>query len=381
MSYLIYSLTILLLTVGFIASYFDLKKGIIPNNLIIKAFLLGFLFYLFFFFYDLYFLQTKEIIDYLPIALLNGFIGVIIGYLLWNFNFWSAGDGKLFGLYSFLLPLEFYSEAYINYFPSFSLLVNLFIPLIVFLIIKVLIYAIKKRKYLFKKLKETHFWEKEKLIKFLFKFISLFSNFLFFIILIQGIYLGTGYFGFKTNPFLVFIPLVLFFKIFRKVIEKNEKFQVVKYIVILPFLGYLLAEGDYQNMIYYFRMVIFFMAIFYLLKKSLNLYVSEEETKEVKAINVEKGMILTKEWKDYFSEKITKLDKKGKDEHFKKMSAEGLTKRQAQIIRELFNNDSNYTIEICNYFPFAPFLLMSALISITTSSSFIPLLNSLLKLL
>jgi Flp pilus assembly protein protease CpaA len=364
--------------VGITASYFDVKKGIIPNNLILRGFTLGFLFYLSFFFYDLYFLETKEIINYLPPTLLNGVIGIIIGYLLWNFNFWSAGDGKLFGLYSFLLPLEFYSEAYINYFPAFSLLVNLFIPLIIFLVIKMLIYGIKKKEYLFKKVKKTHFWEKDKLIKFLFKFIALFSNFLFFIITIRGVYFLFGYFEIRINPFFVFIPLILLFKFLREKTKNNKKSQVVRYIVILIFLGYLLIERDYQIIIYYSRMAILFMSIFFLLKKSLNFYIKEEEIKEIRAKNVKKGMILTKEWKNYFSKKITKLDKKGKDKHFKKMSAEGLTNRQAQIIRELFNDDPNYTIEICNSFPFAPFLLMSALISIMTSSSFIPVLRILL---
>ncbi len=56
--------------------------------------------------------------------IINGSIAFTVGYLLWHFNFWAAGDAKLFSIYSLLIPLEYYSKNYIRYFSSSMLLVD-----------------------------------------------------------------------------------------------------------------------------------------------------------------------------------------------------------------------------------------------------------------
>ena len=66
-----------------------------------------------------------------------------MGFLLWRFRLWSAGDTKLFTLYALLVPLDFYSKSFVFYFPSFNLLINLFIPLLLVLILNALVFAVK----------------------------------------------------------------------------------------------------------------------------------------------------------------------------------------------------------------------------------------------
>lgn len=144
-------------------------------------------------------------------------------------------------------------------------------------------------------------------------------------------------------------------------------------------LGYYLRVENYQIIIDQFKIVIFFIFLFVLVRRALNFYIAKEETVGVKAKDVEKGMILTKEWKQHFSEKISKLNKNDKHIHFEEVDPEGLTKRQAGIIRELFEDDPKYTVQVLNSFPFAPFMLFASLISIATSSSFIPLLGDLIR--
>lgn len=65
--------------------------------------------------------------DYLLAVLLNGAMGFACGYALWKLRVWSAGDSKLFFLFAFLVPLEFYSGSFMAVFPAFSLLVNIFL--------------------------------------------------------------------------------------------------------------------------------------------------------------------------------------------------------------------------------------------------------------
>lgn len=64
---------------------------------------------------------------------LNVALGWLVGYGLWHFDLWSAGDGKLFGVLCMLVSPGICQRTYVPYFPGFSLLLNTF--LCVFLII------------------------------------------------------------------------------------------------------------------------------------------------------------------------------------------------------------------------------------------------------
>lgn len=379
MQYLIPSFVTVLLVIGIISSYFDLKKGVIPNKLIFWGFAMGVLLYLFFFFYNIFYLQSAALHNYLPAALLNGIIAILVGYALWSFKFWSAGDGKLFGLYGFLLPLEFYSKTYVDYFPGFVILVNLFIPLLLLMFFKLLISMFRKREKLYSFVSESQFWKKKNLLKLLGKIFGIFLDLLLVIVIIRFIFVFFARIGMPINGFLVFFMLIAAVYGFNKLKVKWPKIKIIQYTIIIIYFGRLLVEGDFQSVVLYLRMVVFFMIFLGLLRKVLLFYVQNEETKMIPAAQLKEGMILTKQWKKYFQEKISKMNKNDKHIHFRRLGAEGLTARQAEIFKELFFDDPKFKVEICNVIPFAPFLLLSALISITTSSSFLPLFDQLLK--
>lgn len=379
MQYLIPSFVTVLLVIGIISSYFDLKKGVIPNKLIFWGFAMGVLLYLFFFFYNIFYLQSAALHNYLPAALLNGIIAILVGYALWSFKFWSAGDGKLFGLYGFLLPLEFYSKTYVDYFPGFVILVNLFIPLLLLMFFKLLISMFRKREKLYSFVNESQFWKKKNLLKLLGKIFGIFLDLLLVIVIIRFIFVFFARIGMPINGFLVFFMLIAAVYGFNKLKVKWPKIKIIQYTIIIIYFGRLLVEGDFQSVVLYLRMVVFFMIFLGLLRKVLLFYVQNEETKMIPAAQLKEGMILTKQWKKYFQEKISKMNKNDKHIHFRRLGAEGLTARQAEIFKELFFDDPKFKVEICNVIPFAPFLLLSALISITTSSSFLPLFDQLLK--
>ncbi len=124
------------------------------------------------------------------------------------------------------------------------------------------------------------------------------------------------------------------------------------------------------------RAIFFFAVLVGLSKQILLFYVKSEETKKVRAVEIEEGMVLTKKWEQHFSREISKLTKNEKSKHFKNIEAGGLTKKQVEIIRELFKNDKRYMVEVCNTFPLSPFLLLGAVISVITYSSFTPYINS-----
>ena len=53
---------------------------------------------------------------------------------MWYFNLWTAGDGKLFIAFSALIPLSIYKYGYQEWIPSITLLMNIFILGLVFML-------------------------------------------------------------------------------------------------------------------------------------------------------------------------------------------------------------------------------------------------------
>jgi len=65
---------------------------------------------------------------------------------MWKYKIWKGGDAKLFFAFVFLLPLSTYSNNYIDIFPALVLLINIFIPLAVFFVGRLIILSPKKTR-------------------------------------------------------------------------------------------------------------------------------------------------------------------------------------------------------------------------------------------
>ncbi len=74
-------------------------------------------------------------------AAVNGAIALLTGFFLYKYNFMASGDAKLFFVFSLLLPLKYYSRAYLPVFPSFTLLVNIFLPFLIYVFFQAIWHA------------------------------------------------------------------------------------------------------------------------------------------------------------------------------------------------------------------------------------------------
>lgn len=77
---------------------------------------------------------------FLQASLLNFFSALIVGFLLWRFNSWAAGDAKLFLVYSLLIPIFHYQPVAWPIFPSFALLINIFSVFLIYLCFSIVFY-------------------------------------------------------------------------------------------------------------------------------------------------------------------------------------------------------------------------------------------------
>jgi len=115
---------------GFFIVKKDLLLKKISNKLIIIGFLFGFSLFFFGFF--------NGYVDpsYLEKVFINTLLAFFVAFIIWQLGFWPAGDSKLFILLAFLLPLHYYRNSYLQFFPAFALLFNIFIAFLLFVVFK-----------------------------------------------------------------------------------------------------------------------------------------------------------------------------------------------------------------------------------------------------
>ena len=361
-----------LAVIGAVCCYTDIKYGKIFNKWIVFGFINIFFLYIFLFFY-------KANIDYIFEAILNGAIAFLAGYLLWHFKLWAAGDAKLFALYAFLIPLHFYSKSYLPYFPSFNLLVNLFMPLLFVLMLGALITALKEGWRLKNKTKGLEIANKQKTFRFLISLCQMFLTYLFAIMVLRFFL----FFMEKSlenqsslNPFIVFILLFLTMGYLNKKKQEKKWLNFVIYGTVLACAGFFALSGEIQLLITVLKTALVFMVLVGLTRRVLNFYIQKKQIRRIKIKDLREGMVLVKDKTSLFFKKL-----KEKEEELGILDAGGLKKNQAELIKNLFQEDKEAETGIYRTFPFAPFLFLSAIISILTQSSFLPLLNQALQYL
>jgi Flp pilus assembly protein protease CpaA len=236
--------------VGLFAIFYDIRFSKIKNKCIVIGLLYAVFIYLFS--WILYrmtreYLVSNFVSEIASILLLNFdkwfinlIVSVLISYAIWHSGLWGAGDAKLFIVYAALIPIGKYSRIYFsNYFASFSLLLNIFIPATIFILLKSLFNFIKafRLNILFHMLKSM----KAKFAKInLSETLKIFSGFLFFFLffnILRDEFVG---FSFKIIPnqytlmlisLLIFRPLTKFFR------EKN-KFLALFLVLFIFFIGF-----------------------------------------------------------------------------------------------------------------------------------------------
>jgi len=218
MSALVYNYLFLgaILLISVLVEIEDAKSKKIRNKLIVAGFLAGFLLFLAAYGFGIY-----NKFDYLIKVIINVAISFLAGFAIWRLGFWSAGDAKLFILFSFLLPLYYYQKTFLDYFPSFVLIINCFIAFLIFLIFKSFYFWFKsavdliKNKKIRKEILTEYLDEKKnKLIGF-FKNKKIFLKMFFKISVGLLIYFILARFLFKSGfqPKIFFIFFFVFFAI------------------------------------------------------------------------------------------------------------------------------------------------------------------------
>ena len=364
-----------LLAIAGLSCYTDIKYSKIKNRLILGGFILGFFLYLWVLVYYVFYLGQPQVFGYLKDVLINFLFSFLAGYALWKFNFWGAGDAKLFMLFALLTPLNFYSKAYFPFFPSIALLTNIFFLLIFYLIVRAVFATIKDL------IKE----KKEGISFFLFiknstskgikaRNLRIFSVFILIFItlrlLIQQLIpiLNRSF----PYPVLFFaVSLVLYHYLF-KFLAKRKKFSSAIIIILFFYIFYYVFWGDIWVLINNIKTSVIFLTLVVVINRLLFFYVESKDTVELKIGKLQEGMFFSM---DTLWDLSKKFKKKSTKEKFVSKFKNTLTQEQVAALKNLFSDDPEKKITVYKNSYFSPFLLLGLLITILTKNSLFYLLN------
>jgi len=384
--------------IGFITSFEDFKYGKIRNKWIKIGFLWGlavfglYIFWNFLFLFLQYFKIAPSSVfllrfSYLGEVLLNTSSALLVGFLMWHWNAWSAGDAKLFVLFSFLLPLKFYSNTYLSYFPSFGLLLNIFIiALGIFLIMLVwnfVLYVLKREKRVLtkdernirnKKVKENIFSFLKEVLNLLVIFFVMVS---FFGLLFKST-VGENLAYFFTiklglEKWVLFIAILGIFVFLMKFLQKIKKIFHIAAVILLIWLFYQWTIFNQSPLLVIRPMLSITAAIVFggfIFRKMFDWYVNKKEVRGVSMENLKAGMRLTEETLNILKRKDEKLFK----ESIGRIYSDGLTEKQALLLKKFAEDKKITELKIYKPSPFAILIFIGLIVTIIFRGSVIQLI-------
>lgn len=370
-------LLIILFVIGTIAIYQDVRLGKIRNKLILVGLLAGILGYALLATSSWFFSEATP--SSFKKILINISISWIVSFFIWYAGFWSAGDAKIFMLFSFLLPLKYYGNSLpVPFFPAVILLINTFIFTMFFILLEMLLRIILESFNFvinFKAHKKDimrdiyHRYNKiiDKIKNTKSEYLKIILAYLCFLMLfyIFQIYISNKLSILPLWQSLIFIIMIFAFRPIKKFLDSVKitllylfitLFGIyILFMVSISHRGYLLELG---NMLRLRNFVGIALCVF-LIFRILDSYLKKREEIKINASEISPRMVLSEETIRRINEY---LKKEGSEERF---YADGLTSQQAKYIKDLsLENPDFHGVVVYRTFPLAPFVFLGVLATI-----------------
>ncbi len=352
----------MIIFLGIITSYEDVKSGKIRNKWIISALVYSFIL-LSLLILNLYLSNVPLSFEYINAYAINLAFSLFACLFIWSTGLWSAGDAKLFLAFSALLPLTVYKLVNFEYFPSFTILVNSFIPIFVFFFVKVFLVTNSKEKInsLKKSLDPSSILNSVITVLGISSLIS---------ILISLLNIPSNIF---VNLFFMFVAYYTMEKLFGK----NLLSAMTVLFIVMMFFSY---ENilSFQFLQFFSIMLFSFVFIrYFILNLAFDVF-----TTPVFIENLKPGMIpaeiVRKKGEKYL--KVNKiqysiLPEFGKSRTKSIFDLRGLTKKDINKIKRLHSSGKfkSHALRIQDDIPFAPIIFFGILLTLIFQGSFLSL--------
>jgi len=344
---IIYIFLPFILFLGLLTSYEDIKKGKIRNKWIVVALIYALLAYVAIIAFSLIKGMAINYTYFLEVSV-NVVIALAVGFAGWWTNLWSSGDAKLFLAYSALVPLTMYSNFYVQYFPSFVLLINTFIPFFFYATVKILFTSLRVKKELFKEIKLKEIY-------------PIAINLIWVMWLPRLIFSALNIsLGFFLNFVIIFTLMITLRKLFKKGF----------FVISLALCALrLIFDYSYITTMQFVQetglfLVVFVGIIYFIPKLGSKLFVSQVKIGDLKPRMILAESIYKKGAKYERATTAAKMKAEGKA--IIASSAEGLTIADIKKIQKLHKEKklSFNEIMVQQTMPFAPFMFGGALLTL-----------------
>lgn len=338
---LIYWFLPMILFLGIVTSYGDIKFGKIRNKWVLVAIAYSVIVYAsLFLFGNVYGLTIGFVIR----IAFNAMLALVIGFALWHIGLWKAGDAKLFFAFVILMPIHSRKS-----FLFFTILAATFVPVMAYFLAQIFLKTSYKEKL-------SHFKRNINL-----KTMLRIALFIFGVSWLAQITLN--FFGLRGNVFLLLFIVYLLYHFIERVLRFN-----FNYIAFAVSLARIFFDKDVYTFSFFpgflALLLLFFFIRVFIVSMGMKYF-----SHEVKLSQIREGMIPAEII--YFS--------KGK--YFKRMKsfsiiggakARGklllnpnvLGKKDIKRLKSLRKRLPFRTLRIQAEMPFAPFLFSGVLLTI-----------------
>lgn len=343
------------------------------------------LMYPFFGYFFLYLLHILKLVDYgginylyIKYFFLNTFISIIVAYVLWKIGVWAAGDAKLFIIYTWIIPFEYYSKGYILYFPSLALLLNIFIP--IFIIISITAFlknisiTIGSLSKVFQKkvtiLPLKGYWELAR-HKLKSSWKEILRESIGYLIVFFGFQILAG--KIRLNPLLL---IILFFAAYRLVSAGLKKifYLFPAAIILLIYLASTAIHGrSVSGVALTFKTSIYYMFFVLILNAIFNIYIKYTQTKMMPIQALDSNVVLSDKTIQQFQQEL----KDFKDQ-IGIIYPDGLSYEQAELIKKIYIDKGYKCIEVYKTFPFAIWIFLGVILTVCLKQNVLNLFKDLL---
>lgn len=385
--YIDYFFVFLVLIFGAIITKGDLSRGKI-RNVVIGAGLIAGLFGYIVAVVWIYAMRSDASLSYFFDVGVNFLISILCGYLLWHYKLWAAGDAKFFILLSFLVPLRFYENGYLPYFPSSALVINIFTPLFLLLLIKMCV-DILIHPYAFLKNEISSFSEyfaktKERAgdtINYQRRILAVFAVFLltsFFIPLVK--YQAIMILSSRLTVILIVLSAFYYLqKYARKHIERISKRRwFVVETSLFMFIYFILGFAYFRDLLLSaLRMTIEIGGIFFIgfliFRRFSNFHIKQNEVVIVQREDLNPKMVISEELMEVIKSDMIFSQTLGE------LYPEGISKEQTELLKVWLAKNGKEDIPVYKTFSFAPYIFAGAIITIVLKQSAVHLFLSFIR--
>jgi len=304
-------------------------------------------------------------------VVINSFLALFLVFWLWRYGLVAAGDAKLFFIFSLLLPLKYYWKSYLPFFPSFALLINIYIPIFIYILLIAIQFNYFEIIKLFKKnnkinFKKIFFWLKPKFIDFVKRLVG----FIIIFTIIGNIlsYINPWLPAIMRSSAFLFIVFIVANRQLMKLI-KNRKMYALSLVVLFVIFIFncfkLGAEIAFIQIMMSIKTSTQFMVLFLLLRYLIDNYLKFTSKHKININELQPRMLLG-------------IDKKVMPK-IGPMAGGGLSSEQVSIIKKWCAKNNLNEIEVYKKFPFAVWVFFGVIITIIFKMSIINVIFEIMK--